>query len=211
MTTLTDDGPLDCGGEAPPTADARAAYMPDVAVPPLRRLRAASLCASLALHLAVAAACIFWISQRSGMVQEESPAISIELALTTVVEQLSADEISDVVQGAAQAVTASEDPLELKAAEAEAQSLSKIDAAAQGVDAIQGSAPLEDAVGKEARVVSFGVTTSGGLSYAHIAKSSGNARNGSCSPRLRSAAPFPAPPAGASPSQLRFSVSFHFR
>lgn len=58
-------------------------------------------------------------------------------------------------------------------------------------------------------VVAFGVTRSGGLSYASIARSSGNpGLDSTVLSAVRSAAPFPTPPPGA---QLRFSVPFHFR
>lgn len=58
-------------------------------------------------------------------------------------------------------------------------------------------------------VISFGVTKSGGLSYASIARSSGNpGLDRSVLSAVRGAAPFPTPPPGA---QLRFSVPFYFR
>lgn len=58
-------------------------------------------------------------------------------------------------------------------------------------------------------VVSFGVTRSGGLSYASVARSSGNpGLDSSVLSAVRSAAPFPTPPAGA---QLRFAMPFYFR
>jgi protein TonB len=58
-------------------------------------------------------------------------------------------------------------------------------------------------------VISFGVTRSGGLSYAAIARSSGNpGLDRTVLSAVRSAAPFPTPPPGA---QLRFAVPFHFR
>lgn len=61
-------------------------------------------------------------------------------------------------------------------------------------------------------VVSFGVTRGGGLAYARLARSSGNAAlDQAAVSAVRRAAPFPAPPAGASASQLSFSVPFHFR
>lgn len=61
-------------------------------------------------------------------------------------------------------------------------------------------------------VVSFGVTTSGGLSYARVSRSSGNkALDQRALASVRGASPFPQPPAGARASQLRFSVPFHFR
>lgn len=58
-------------------------------------------------------------------------------------------------------------------------------------------------------VVAFGVTRSGGLSYASIARSSGDrGLDSSVLSAVRSAGPFPAPPPGA---QLRFSMPFYFR
>lgn len=58
-------------------------------------------------------------------------------------------------------------------------------------------------------VISFGVTRSGGLSYASIARSSGDrALDSSVLSAVRSAGPFPAPPPGA---QLRFAMPFYFR
>jgi protein TonB len=60
--------------------------------------------------------------------------------------------------------------------------------------------------------VSFGVSRSGGLSYARLARSSGNAALDSAAvSAVRRAAPFGAPPAGASSAQLRFSIPFYFR
>lgn len=61
-------------------------------------------------------------------------------------------------------------------------------------------------------IVAFGVTTSGGLSYANISKSSGNSGLDRLAvSAVRGAAPFPQPPAGASASQLRFTIPFHFQ
>lgn len=58
-------------------------------------------------------------------------------------------------------------------------------------------------------VVSFGVSRSGGLTYASIGRSSGDASlDRSVLAAVRSAAPFPPPPPSAN---LRFSVPFHFR
>lgn len=58
-------------------------------------------------------------------------------------------------------------------------------------------------------VVSFGVTRSGGLSHASVARSSGNpGLDSNVLSAVRSAAPFPAPPPGA---QLRFAMPFYFR
>jgi protein TonB len=299
VTTLTDEALLDFGGgDVPSAADVRVTYTTGVEENSPRGLRAASAFASFGLHLFLFAAAASWVSQRSGLVPEESAALSIELVLTAVVEQLPAEEISDVTQEAAKAIAAPADPpaSELKAVDTEPEAVTSRDEPPQGVEAIEGNAAIEDAVGKEhgARedepkaehptakesakppkkierveqraptprkaatedpsvgakakaprasastgsvlnyasrvrakvsghvprsgsgkgsvIVSFGVTASGGLSYARIAKSSGNA----ATDRLvlagvRSAAPFPSPPAGASPSQLRFSVSFHFR
>lgn len=60
--------------------------------------------------------------------------------------------------------------------------------------------------------VAFGVSGSGGLSYARLAKSSGNSTlDRAALSAVRRAAPFGAPPAGASPAQLRFSIPFYFR
>lgn len=294
MNTLADDGSPLTGGEHPPAVDVRAVALSEAPASPLPGLRAASACASLSLHIAVAVASVLWVSDRSGVVQQETPAISIELALSNTAEQLPAEEISDIVHDQAKAVEVSDAPdmVELKATEP--KELASSDAAAQGVDVIEGSAALDDALGKDAHkpqtyqprtepkhtnepprrepvekrqptprknvaaetssvgakskaprasastgsvvnyasrvrakvsghvprsgagkgsvVVSFGVTTTGGLSYARIAKSSGNAATDrAVLAGVRSAAPFPAPPAGASPSQLRFSVSFNFR
>ena len=59
--------------------------------------------------------------------------------------------------------------------------------------------------------VSFGVSRSGGLSYARLARSSGNAAlDRAALSAVRRAAPFGAPPAGASSAQLRFSIPFYF-
>lgn len=58
-------------------------------------------------------------------------------------------------------------------------------------------------------VVSFGVTTSGGLAYASVSRSSGNAGlDQSVLSAVRSAGPFPPPPPGAG---RQFSIPFHFR
>ena len=60
--------------------------------------------------------------------------------------------------------------------------------------------------------VSFAVSSSGGLSYARLARSSGNAAlDFAALSAVRRAAPFGAPPAGASSAQLRFSIPFYFR
>jgi protein TonB len=61
-------------------------------------------------------------------------------------------------------------------------------------------------------MVAFGVTASGGLSYASISRSSGSAALDRLAiAAVRGAAPFPQPPAGAGPSQLRFTIPFHFQ
>lgn len=61
-------------------------------------------------------------------------------------------------------------------------------------------------------VVTFGVSRSGGLAFASIARSSGDAGlDRTVLSAVRSAAPFPPPPQGASPGQLRFSMPFYFQ
>jgi protein TonB len=61
-------------------------------------------------------------------------------------------------------------------------------------------------------VVTFGVTPSGGLAFASITRSSGSAALDHLAlAAVRGAAPFPPPPAGATPAQLRFSIPFHFQ
>lgn len=61
-------------------------------------------------------------------------------------------------------------------------------------------------------VVTFGVTRSGGLVFASILRSSGDPTlDRSVLSAVRSASPFPMPPPGASPSQLRFSMPFYFQ
>lgn len=58
-------------------------------------------------------------------------------------------------------------------------------------------------------VVSFGVSSAGGLAYARIARSSGNgALDRRVLSAVRRAAPFPRPPPGAT---RRFSIPFYFR
>lgn len=60
-------------------------------------------------------------------------------------------------------------------------------------------------------VVSFGLSASGSLRYVRISKSSGNASlDQKALASVRGASPFPAPPAGARASQLRFSIFFQF-
>ncbi len=61
-------------------------------------------------------------------------------------------------------------------------------------------------------VVSFGISRSGGLTYARVSRSSGNAAADQAAlASVRRAAPFPLPPAGAATGQLRFANPFHFR
>jgi protein TonB len=60
--------------------------------------------------------------------------------------------------------------------------------------------------------VLFGLTTTGDLKYAEIAKSSGRADlDKAALAAVRRAAPFGQPPVGASPKQLRFTIPFYFR
>jgi protein TonB len=58
-------------------------------------------------------------------------------------------------------------------------------------------------------VISFGVSKSGGLAFASVARSSGNpSLDGRVLSAVRGAGPFPPPPAGA---RSRFAISFQFR
>jgi len=60
-------------------------------------------------------------------------------------------------------------------------------------------------------VVSFGVSRSGSLRYAKLARSSGNSSLDSAAlSAVRRASPFPTPPRGASLRQLSFRIPFHF-
>lgn len=60
--------------------------------------------------------------------------------------------------------------------------------------------------------VTFGVSPSGGLTFASVSRSSGDPTlDRSVLAAVRSAAPFPAPPAGASLRQRQFSMPFHFQ
>jgi protein TonB len=60
-------------------------------------------------------------------------------------------------------------------------------------------------------VVAFGLTPSGGLVYAGLARSSGDPQLDQLAiAAVRGAAPFPTPPAGATSAQLRFTIPFHF-
>jgi protein TonB len=61
-------------------------------------------------------------------------------------------------------------------------------------------------------LVGFGLTSTGALAYARIARSSGNATNdGIALAVVRGAAPFPTPPADATPKQLQFTIPYEFR
>ena len=61
-------------------------------------------------------------------------------------------------------------------------------------------------------VVQFGLTPSGGLAYAGLARSSGDTQLDQLAvAAVRSAAPFPTPPSGATSAQLRFAIPFHFQ
>src|SRR5688572_13126057 len=73
-------------------------------------IRAASACASFILHLTLIAFASLWISHRSGLIEEDSQAISVEMLHTSVTEQLPAEEISDVAAEAAVAVAVPEAP-----------------------------------------------------------------------------------------------------
>jgi TonB family protein len=60
-------------------------------------------------------------------------------------------------------------------------------------------------------LVTFGVTPSGGLAFASLARSSGDAGLDRLAVgAVRSAAPFPPPPPGATSAQLRFTIPFYF-
>jgi protein TonB len=75
---------------------------------------------------------------------------------------------------------------------------------------VAGNKPLGSGV-RGTAVVSFGVTTSGGLAYASVARSSGNAALDRLAvSAVRASAPFPTPPAGATPRQLTFTIPFYF-
>ncbi len=60
--------------------------------------------------------------------------------------------------------------------------------------------------------ISFGLTTSGGLGYASVARSSGNSTLDQMAlSAVRGSAPFPHPPLGATSAQLRFTIPFYFQ
>ncbi|MEM9358260.1 MAG: TonB family protein [Pseudomonadota bacterium] len=67
-------------------------------------------------------------------------------------------------------------------------------------------------VGRGRVRVSLGISKSGGLRYARVSGSSGNAAIDRAAVRaVRRSAPFPRPPAGASLRQLTFAISFTFQ
>lgn len=60
-------------------------------------------------------------------------------------------------------------------------------------------------------VIGFGVSRAGGLAFARVARSSGSpALDQVALAAVRSAGPFPTPPAGVTPGQLTFSIPFYF-
>ncbi len=60
-------------------------------------------------------------------------------------------------------------------------------------------------------IVAFGISPTGAIVYADVARSSGNAAlDRAAVDAVRGAAPFPPPPAGATPPQLMFSIPFKF-
>ncbi len=60
--------------------------------------------------------------------------------------------------------------------------------------------------------VHFGLTTSGGLAFASVSRTSGVAMLDQLAvSAVRQSAPFPPPPAGATTAQLRFSIPFYFQ
>lgn len=61
-------------------------------------------------------------------------------------------------------------------------------------------------------VIGFSLTSSGGLGHASVTRSSGNpALDRLALATVRAAAPFPAPPAGSRPGDLRFAFPYTFR
>lgn len=262
-------------------------------------IRVASVSASFVIHVCLAAAAVLWLGERSGLIAEMSDAISVEMVQTNMTEQHQIEEISEIVEVPAPSITAgAPDGLrELEQVEAaESAELLPSPSQEEGIDALKGAAPVEEAIGTETReetephedaresksvktprpktaenteksakpkkgvsapesstgakakaapvsastgsvlnyasrvrakvsghvprsgagkgtvVISFAVTKSGGLSGARVSRSSGNAAiDRAALAGVRASAPFPPPPAGASPSQLRFSVAFQFR
>jgi TolA protein len=60
--------------------------------------------------------------------------------------------------------------------------------------------------------IAFALSTSGSLVSARVTRSSGNASlDARALAAVRGSSPFPPPPAGAAPGQLRFSIFFQFR
>ncbi len=60
-------------------------------------------------------------------------------------------------------------------------------------------------------IVAFGLSSTGEIVYADVARSSGNpALDRAAVAAVRGAAPFPPPPAGATPAQLQYSIPFKF-
>jgi protein TonB len=58
-------------------------------------------------------------------------------------------------------------------------------------------------------IVAFGISPAGEVTYADVARSSGSpALDRAAIAAVRGAAPFPPPPAGATPTQLQYSVPF---
>jgi protein TonB len=76
---------------------------------------------------------------------------------------------------------------------------------------VAGNRPSGGTAGGTA-IIAFGLTSSGALAYARIARSSGNAANDRIAfAAVRGAAPFPPPPTGATPNQLQFTIPYHFQ
>ena len=70
--------------------------------------------------------------------------------------------------------------------------------------------PSASGVGRA--VVTFGVASSGGLRFVRLARSSGDGRlDQAALAAVRRSSPFPTPPAGASASQLTFTIGLSFR
>ena len=66
--------------------------------------------------------------------------------------------------------------------------------------------------GRGSVVVAFALSSSGALISARVISSSGNASlDQSALAAVRRSSPFPAPPAGSSSGELRFTMPFHFR
>lgn len=66
--------------------------------------------------------------------------------------------------------------------------------------------------GRGSVVIALSISTSGSLTYSRIVRSSGSASlDQDALAAVRRAAPFPPPPSGAAPGQLRFTIPFQFR